>query len=268
MFNRDGMFNKKDEQRQRDAKAVNVTPGLHTPPAGRDLSEAPKPDNPVTEIKPQVKPEEGKGSKLIVGPDIKLKGAEITDCDTLVVEGRVEAAMDSRVMKIAEGGVFAGMVGIDIAEIHGRFEGELTARKQLIVHATGKVSGKIRYGKIMVEEGGEVSGDVCALSGVQTTAPLKSAVTTRAEPVAGITTAYDPFGRKNIKPGGKITSQSCAEPLENFTGSGRRRPVRCRTPPASCRSARAGSAPDRTAAPGPSAGVPRGTVSDIPRGPG
>ena len=30
-------------------------------------------------------------SKLIVGPDIKLKGAEITDCDTLVVEGRVEA---------------------------------------------------------------------------------------------------------------------------------------------------------------------------------
>src|SRR5438309_11816357 len=25
-------------------------------------------------------------SKLIVGPDIKLKGAEITDCDTLVVE--------------------------------------------------------------------------------------------------------------------------------------------------------------------------------------
>jgi len=209
MFNRDGVFSKKDEQRQRDAKAVNVTPGLHTPPAGNAPSEAPKADNPVTEIKPQVRTEEGKGSKLIVGPDIKLKGAEITDCDTLVVEGRVEAAMDSRVMKIAEGGVFAGMVGIDIAEIHGRFEGELTARKQLIVHATGKVSGKIRYGKIMVEEGGEVSGDVCALSGVQT-APLKSAVTTRAEPVAGITTAYDPFGRKNIKPGPEKSPSSPA----------------------------------------------------------
>ena len=41
-------------------------------------------------------------SKLIVGPDIKLKGAEITDCDTLVVEGRVEASMDSRVIQIAE----------------------------------------------------------------------------------------------------------------------------------------------------------------------
>ena len=36
------------------------------------------------------------GSKLIVGPNIKLKGGQITDCDTLVVEGRVEATMDAR----------------------------------------------------------------------------------------------------------------------------------------------------------------------------
>ena len=31
----------------------------------------------------------GEGSKLIVGPEVKLKGVEISDCDTLVVEGRV-----------------------------------------------------------------------------------------------------------------------------------------------------------------------------------
>jgi cytoskeletal protein CcmA (bactofilin family) len=99
-------------------------------------------------------------SKLIVGPDIKLKGAEITDCDTLVVEGRVEASMDSRVIQIAEHGVFVGKVGIDIAEIRGRFEGELTARKQLVIRSTGRVSGKIRYGKVAIEEGGELSGDI------------------------------------------------------------------------------------------------------------
>ncbi len=102
-------------------------------------------------------------SKLIVGPDIKLKGAEITDCDTLVVEGRVEASMDSRVIQIAEHGVFVGKAGIDVAEIRGRFEGELTARKQLVIRATGKVSGKVRYGKVAIEEGGEISGDIAAL---------------------------------------------------------------------------------------------------------
>ena len=104
------------------------------------------------------------GSHLIVGPDVKLKGAEILDCDTLVVEGRVEATMDSRVIRIAENGAYEGTVGIDVAEIHGRFEGELTARQQLIIHATGRVSGKIRYGKILIEEGGEISGDVQSLA--------------------------------------------------------------------------------------------------------
>ncbi|MCB4358344.1 bactofilin family protein [Quatrionicoccus australiensis] len=104
------------------------------------------------------------GARLIVGPDVKLKGAEILDCDTLVVEGRVEATMDSRVIRIADQGSFSGKVSIDIAEIHGSFDGELTARSQLIIHATGKVSGKIRYGKLVIDEGGELCGDINALS--------------------------------------------------------------------------------------------------------
>jgi cytoskeletal protein CcmA (bactofilin family) len=100
------------------------------------------------------------GSKLIVGPNIKLKGVEITDCDTLVVEGRVEATMDSRVIQIAECGAFKGSAEIDIAEIHGEFDGEITVRQKLVIYATGKVSGKIRYGKLVIEEGGQLSGDV------------------------------------------------------------------------------------------------------------
>ncbi len=103
-------------------------------------------------------------ARLIVGPDVKLKGAEILDCDTLVVEGRVEATMDSRVIRIAEQGSFTGKVSIDIAEIHGSFDGELTARCQLIIHATGQVSGKIRYGKLVIDEGGELCGDISTLS--------------------------------------------------------------------------------------------------------
>jgi cytoskeletal protein CcmA (bactofilin family) len=104
-------------------------------------------------------PKEG-GSKLTVGPNIKLKGVEITDCDTLVVEGLVEATMDSRVMQIAEQGAFKGSAEIDIAEIRGLFDGNLTVREKLVIHSTGKVTGKIRYGKIVVEEGGQLSGEI------------------------------------------------------------------------------------------------------------
>jgi len=121
-------------------------------PAPAPVAAAPAPENSTSE------------ARLIVGPDVKLKGAEILDCDTLVVEGRVEATMDSRVIRIAEQGSFTGKVSIDIAEIHGTFDGELTARHQLIIHATGRVSGKIRYGKLVIDEGGELSGDINTLN--------------------------------------------------------------------------------------------------------
>lgn len=132
-------------------------------PVGRAIA----PD-PAAEAAAQARPaepaaQEG-GSKLIVGPNIKLKGAEITDCDTLVVEGRVEASMNSRVIQIHEGGTFTGKVEIDVAEIRGRFEGDLTVRKRLVVFASGRVSGKVRYGKMSIEDGGEIAGDIASLS--------------------------------------------------------------------------------------------------------
>jgi cytoskeletal protein CcmA (bactofilin family) len=121
------------------------------------------------------------GNKLIVGPNIKLKGSEITDCEILVVEGRVEASMNSRDIRIAEGGVFSGKAEIDVAEVRGTFEGELTARKRLVIYATGRVSGVIRYGAMMIEEGGIIAGDVATLSAGASVAKLP-AQTTAHEP--------------------------------------------------------------------------------------
>lgn len=57
------------------------------------------------------------GNKLIVGPNIKLKGPEIIDCEILVVEGRVKASMNSRDIRIAEGGVFSGKAEVDVRAV-------------------------------------------------------------------------------------------------------------------------------------------------------
>jgi cytoskeletal protein CcmA (bactofilin family) len=119
---------------------------------------APAPSNDATAAAPAP-------SRLTVGPNIKLRGVEIDDCDTLVVEGRVEATMVSREIQIAETGAFSGKVDVDIAEIRGAFQGEMTARRKLVIHASGRVNGKIRYGKVNVHEGGEMSGDIGTLSG-------------------------------------------------------------------------------------------------------
>jgi cytoskeletal protein CcmA (bactofilin family) len=105
------------------------------------------------------------GSKLFIGVNIKLRGVEISDCDVLVIEGHVEATVHSKAMQIDQPGTLNGTALIDVAEIHGEFSGELTARTRLVVHGTGRVSGTIRYGKLIVAEGGELSGDVKRLDG-------------------------------------------------------------------------------------------------------
>jgi cytoskeletal protein CcmA (bactofilin family) len=118
-------------------------------------------------------------SKLTVGPNIKLKGVEITDCDTLVVEGSVEATMDSRVIQISERGAFKGSAEIDVAEIRGLFEGNLTVRQKLVIYSTGKVTGKVRYGKVVIEEGGQLSGEIESGAGPR---PAAAAATPASRP--------------------------------------------------------------------------------------
>ncbi len=162
MLDKMQLFGKQNESPQRPGAAPVRRPGESAMAAAR-----PEPVPAAPPPRAEARPEAPQGSRLIVGPDIKLKGAEISDCGTLVVEGRVEATLDSQAIQIAEQGAFSGRVVIDVAEIHGRFEGDLLARKKLVVHATGQVAGKIRYGKIVVEEGGDVSGDVRSLASEQ-----------------------------------------------------------------------------------------------------
>jgi cytoskeletal protein CcmA (bactofilin family) len=158
VLQKDGFF-----RRQRDDNLFRQTPPAAAPASAPAANAAPAPSPAPTE-----RQDERKEARLVVGPDIKMKGAEISDCDTLVVQGRMEATLDSRVLEINEHGVFQGTIAVDQATIHGRFEGELTVRKQLTIEGTGKVSGKIRYAKISIKEGAELAGEVAVLDKGQT----------------------------------------------------------------------------------------------------
>ena len=169
MLRSESFFGKRDNNNSASpasgTSAAATTPAAATVPhhaASRPAAPAltPVSPSPVAAAPAETKVPAESPSKLIVGPNIKLKGVEITDCDTLVVEGFVEATMDSRLMQIAKGGSFKGAAEIDIAEIHGEFDGTLTVRQKLVIHASGKVSGKISYGKLVIEEGGQLSGEI------------------------------------------------------------------------------------------------------------
>lgn len=109
-----------------------------------------------------MRPEAG-GNRLTVGADIRLKG-EIEACDTLLVEGRVEAMIECRLLQIAERGAFHGTAIVDAAEISGRFDGTLTVRDRLVLRTTGRIGGAVHYRRLEIQDGGEITGEVTVLA--------------------------------------------------------------------------------------------------------
>ncbi len=98
-------------------------------------------------------------SKMAVGPDIRFEG-EISNCATLVVDGDVDATLDGKALEILQRGVFCGTARVESADIQGRFEGDLTVSGLLSVENGGAVSGKLRYGRLEVAVGGDLSGGI------------------------------------------------------------------------------------------------------------
>lgn len=188
MLQRDGLFRRREETLPRSPSAAPqpAAPAVSSAPSSPSPASTlakPAVEKPVEKVeKPVEQPGERKEARLTVGPEIKMKGAEITDCDTLVVEGRLEATLDTRVLQIAEHGAFNGVVSVDVAEIRGRLDGELTARKQLILHATARVSGKIRYNRIQVSEGAEISGEIEILERSQSGSTVRTGTDAFAAP--------------------------------------------------------------------------------------
>ena len=171
-------FNRRDRSGEPTEAAKSVLkPAIYEPPAAAPAPTA-RPAEPAPRASPPPAPQpvvaapvaksaaaEPAESRLFVGVNIKLKGVEVSDCDALVIEGHVEATVHSKALEIAKPGTLHGTADIDVAEIHGEFEGELTARTRLVVHGTGRVAGTIRYGKLVVAEGGEITGDLRRLDG-------------------------------------------------------------------------------------------------------
>jgi cytoskeletal protein CcmA (bactofilin family) len=124
----------------------------------------------VVATPPTIAPRDAKGDaktetkRLIVGRGISLDG-KISSCDRLIIDGKVEAELENcHTVEVTENGTFKGAAEIEGADISGHYDGSLTVRENLLIRGTGRVSGTVRYGRLHIEDGGEINGDVKSLS--------------------------------------------------------------------------------------------------------
>lgn len=127
-----------------------------TPPSGTAIPPRPMGAAPGPVAGPR--PGAAERRTLVVGRGISLQGT-VAEAERLVVEGTVESQMiQATELSISDAGVFRGEVQVEDAEIAGTFDGTITARGQLVIRASGRVIGVARCRRLMVEEGGQISG--------------------------------------------------------------------------------------------------------------
>lgn len=108
----------------------------------------------------------GKKSKniSIVDKGLSAEGT-FTTPGKLIVKGTIKGTLKCEELIIAQEGVVYAVAEVGRITIGGKFDGEISAAEELMILPTGKCSGKVTCGDLVVETGGKLNAEVnCTIS--------------------------------------------------------------------------------------------------------
>lgn len=98
---------------------------------------------------------------LVVTEDTVIRGVrELRNCRLLEVFGYMEGDVAAKAVRVHKNGRLFGKLKSDTAEIHGTLQGEVVVKNLIDIRSSGNVSGNIQYGKLALEQGGNLSAEV------------------------------------------------------------------------------------------------------------
>jgi cytoskeletal protein CcmA (bactofilin family) len=106
---------------------------------------------------------------IFIGAGVQFKGDMIVPgCAS--VDGKFEGVLKAKSLIVGQSGHVSGEISVETAEVRGTVGDQLTVQSKLVVRSSGSISGSVSYSKIMVEEGGELSGTIKKIAAVDETA--------------------------------------------------------------------------------------------------
>jgi cytoskeletal protein CcmA (bactofilin family) len=113
-------------------------------------------------------------SLTIISESCKLEGNFETQ-GTMIVYGSLTGGIKCETLEIGKNGRINANVKADNVSIGGSFRGEIVCSGGLFIANTGKVRGRISYGSLSIEDGGQLEGYVAKKLGSENTEllPLK-----------------------------------------------------------------------------------------------
>jgi len=106
--------------------------------------------------KPAEKNSEG---ALFIGAGVELKG-DVDVPGAASVDGKFEGTLKAKTLIVGQTGHVSGQISVEHAEIRGTVDDHLVVKNRLVLRSSGTISGSISYSKIMVEEGGALTGTI------------------------------------------------------------------------------------------------------------
>ena len=111
---------------------------------------------------------------LFVGAGVTLRG-DVEVPGAASVDGRFEGTLKAKTLIVGQTGHVSGQISAETAEIRGMVDDQLVVRNKLVLRVSGSISGAIAYSKIMVEEGGSISGTIEVMERSKTVQPVAAA---------------------------------------------------------------------------------------------
>lgn len=96
---------------------------------------------------------------LVIGEDAILKG-EISNCREIEIFGYVEGKLEAGRVVVHPQGRLTGIVRAESAEVFGQLQGEVRVKQLISIKSSGTVAGNVKYGRLAMEEGAELSASV------------------------------------------------------------------------------------------------------------
>ncbi len=97
--------------------------------------------------------------RAVIGSDAVIKG-KIRNGRLIEVHGYIEGDITAEKIVVHNGGRVFGKLKAQNAEVNGTVQGDVAIRELISIGSSGSVSGNVRYGRLALAQGGDLSADV------------------------------------------------------------------------------------------------------------
>jgi len=96
---------------------------------------------------------------IVIREDTFLKGG-IRNAGRIEIFGYVEGDIAGDQLIVQPGGRCFGKVKVDTADVRGTLQGDIVVRQLISIRGSGEVVGNVKYGKLAMEMGGQLTAEM------------------------------------------------------------------------------------------------------------